>query len=88
MDMLLHGVKDTQFEIYHGHTLTNDWDMLREMNPAKMPTTTPTAKQFSPIWAGQGLGTASGVFEPVLLPRTATNLCRCDLRNLKTVQYP
>ena len=36
MNMLLHGVKDLEFEIYHGDTLTNDWDMLREMNPAKM----------------------------------------------------
>jgi type I restriction enzyme M protein len=35
MNMLLHGVKDTEFEIYHGDTLTNDWDMLRELNPAK-----------------------------------------------------
>ena len=37
MNMLLHGVKDTEFEIYHGDTLKNDWDFLREMNPAKMP---------------------------------------------------
>jgi type I restriction enzyme M protein len=37
MNMLLHGVKDTEFEIYHGDTLTNDWDILRETNPAKMP---------------------------------------------------
>jgi len=37
MNMLLHGVKDTEFEIFHGDTLTNDWDMLRETNPAKMP---------------------------------------------------
>lgn len=37
MNMLLHGVKDSEFEIYHGDTLTNDWDRLREMNPAKMP---------------------------------------------------
>ena len=35
--MLLHGVKDTEFEIYHGDTLTNDWDMLREANPARKP---------------------------------------------------
>lgn len=35
MNMLLHGVKDTEFEIFHGDTLTNDWDMLREANPAK-----------------------------------------------------
>lgn len=38
MNMLLHGVKDTEFEIYHGDTLTNDWDWLREPNPAKKPT--------------------------------------------------
>jgi type I restriction enzyme M protein len=38
MNMLLHGVKDTEFEIYHGDTLANDWDMLREMNPAKRRT--------------------------------------------------
>lgn len=37
MNMLLHGVKDTEFEIYHGDTLQNDWDMLREINPAKKP---------------------------------------------------
>jgi len=37
MNMLLHGVKDTEFEIYHGDTLLNDWDYLRETNPAKMP---------------------------------------------------
>ena len=37
MNMLLHGVKDSEFEIYHGDTLTNDWDILRELNPAKKP---------------------------------------------------
>ena len=37
MNMLLHGVKDTEFEIYHGDTLTNEWDALRERNPAKVP---------------------------------------------------
>ena len=37
MNMLLHGVKDTEFEIYHGDTLTNDWEILREQNPAKKP---------------------------------------------------
>ncbi len=35
MNMLLHGVKDSQFEIYHGDSLLNDWDRLAEMNPAK-----------------------------------------------------
>ena len=37
MNMLLHGVKDSEFEIYHGDTLTNDWEILREANPAKKP---------------------------------------------------
>ena len=35
MNMLLHGVKDTEFEIHHGDTLVNDWDILCEKNPAK-----------------------------------------------------
>ncbi|TDR30676.1 type I restriction-modification system subunit M [Hydromonas duriensis] len=35
MNMLLHGVKDTEFEIHHGDSLKNDWDILSEMNPAK-----------------------------------------------------
>lgn len=37
MNMLLHGMKDTEFDIYHGDTLKNDWDWLRETNPAKKP---------------------------------------------------
>ena len=32
MNMLLHGVKDSEFEIFHGDTLLNDWEMLREAN--------------------------------------------------------
>jgi len=35
MNMLLHGVKDSEFEIHHGDSLLNDWDLLNEMNPAK-----------------------------------------------------
>ena len=35
MNMLLHGVKDSEFEIHHGDSLTNDWDLLNEMNPSK-----------------------------------------------------
>lgn len=34
MNMLLHGVKDTEFEIFHGDTLDNEWPMLNERNPA------------------------------------------------------
>ena len=33
MNMLLHGVKDSEFEIFHGDTLTNDWDMLARDQP-------------------------------------------------------
>ena len=35
MNMLLHGLKDTEFEIYHGDSLTNDWSILQEENPSK-----------------------------------------------------
>ena len=35
MNMLLHGMKDTEFEIFHGDTLFNQWDKLNEMNPSK-----------------------------------------------------
>ena len=35
MNMLLHGVKDTEFEIFHGDTLLNEWEIMRELNPAK-----------------------------------------------------
>lgn len=35
MNMLLHGFKDSEFQIFHGDSLTNDWPILSEMNPAK-----------------------------------------------------
>lgn len=35
MNMLLHGMKDTEFEIFHGDTLENSWTLLNEMNPSK-----------------------------------------------------
>jgi type I restriction enzyme M protein len=38
MNMLLHGVKDSEFEIFHGDTLLNEWDRMCELNPAKKPT--------------------------------------------------
>jgi type I restriction enzyme M protein len=38
MNMLLHGVKDTEFEIFHGDTLLNEWDKLRDQNPAHKPS--------------------------------------------------
>ncbi len=38
MNMLLHGVKDTEFDIFHGDTLLNEWDRMREANPANKPS--------------------------------------------------
>lgn len=35
MNMLLHGLHDSEFEIFHGDTLTNDWPMLKDSNPVK-----------------------------------------------------
>jgi type I restriction enzyme M protein len=35
MNMLVHGVKDSEFEIHRGDSLLNDWDILNETNPAK-----------------------------------------------------
>lgn len=35
MNMLLHGMKDSEFKIHHGDSLVNDWDLLSEQNPAK-----------------------------------------------------
>lgn len=35
MNMLLHGVRDTEFEIFHGDSLLNEWPLLKEENPAK-----------------------------------------------------
>ncbi|MWV44044.1 type I restriction-modification system subunit M [Paenibacillus sp. HJL G12] len=35
MNMLLHGFKDSDFQISHGDSLLNDWDIFNEMNPAK-----------------------------------------------------
>ena len=38
MNMLLHGLKDTEFHIYHGDSLVNDWLILNEMNPSRKLT--------------------------------------------------
>ncbi|MDR2579822.1 MAG: type I restriction-modification system subunit M [Fibromonadaceae bacterium] len=35
MNMLLHGFMDSEFQIFHGDSLLNDWNILNEMNPAK-----------------------------------------------------
>ena len=37
MNMLLHGMNDSGFDIFHGDSLANDWPLLNEMNPAKKP---------------------------------------------------
>lgn len=33
--LILHGFKDSEFQIFHGDSLLNDWPLLNEMNPAK-----------------------------------------------------
>lgn len=38
MNMLLHGLHDSEFEIFHGDTLTNDWSLLKDSNPVKPVT--------------------------------------------------
>lgn len=38
MNMLLHGLHDSEFEIFHGDTLTNDWPLLKDSNPARPMT--------------------------------------------------
>lgn len=35
MNMILHGLKDSEFQIFHGDSLANDWNLLKEMNPTK-----------------------------------------------------
>jgi type I restriction enzyme M protein len=35
MNMLLHGMKDTEFEIFHGDTLLNQWNLFNQINPSK-----------------------------------------------------
>jgi len=35
MNMLLHGMKDSEFEIFHGDTLLNQWHLFNQMNPSK-----------------------------------------------------
>ena len=35
MNMLLHGMKDSKFKIFHGDTLLNQWGEFNQMNPSK-----------------------------------------------------
>ena len=35
MNMILHGLKDSEFQIFHGDSLANEWNLLKEMNPSK-----------------------------------------------------
>ena len=37
MNIPLHGVKDTEFDIVHSETLLNEWHTVRDQNPAKKP---------------------------------------------------
>lgn len=35
MNMILHGIKDSEFIIFHGDTLANEWSIFSEKNPSK-----------------------------------------------------
>ncbi len=67
MNMLLHGVKDTEFEIYHGDTLTNDWDMLRETEPGQEAVVRRRRRQSAlqlSLGAHRGAGRGRALQEP------------------------
>ncbi len=44
LNVLLHGVKGTEFDIHHGNSLRNNWALLTGPNPAK-------EQEFDPIVA-------------------------------------
>ncbi|MFO7228757.1 type I restriction-modification system subunit M, partial [Pseudomonas aeruginosa] len=76
MNMLLHGVKDSEFEIFHGDTLLNEWDMLRETNPAKMPRFDAVVANppFSYRWEpGEALGEDARFKNYGLAPKSAAD---------------
>ena len=60
MNMLLHGVKDSEFQIHHGDSLLNDWNILNEMNPAKkMPQLTVSSKKSFIFWTKTATASAA-----------------------------
>ncbi len=76
MNMLLHGVKDTEFEIFHGDTLLNEWDMLREPNPARKPLFDAIVANppFSYRWdAGESMGDDVRFKSHGLAPKSAAD---------------
>ncbi|MDR2364308.1 MAG: type I restriction-modification system subunit M [Zoogloeaceae bacterium] len=76
MNMLLHGVKDSEFDIFHGDTLLNEWDMLRETNPAKMPRFDAVVANppFSYRWEpGEALGEDTRFKNHGLAPKSAAD---------------
>ncbi|MDO4904285.1 MAG: type I restriction-modification system subunit M [Lautropia sp.] len=76
MNMLLHGVKDSEFEIFHGDTLLNEWDMLRESNPARMPRFDAVVANppFSYRWEpGEALGEDPRFKNHGLAPKSAAD---------------
>ena len=82
MNMLLHGVKDTEFEIRHGDSLLNDWDILNEMNPAKkMQFDAVVANPpFSYRWEpNEALGEDFRFKNYGLAPKSAADFAFCDI---------
>ncbi len=76
MNMLLHGVKDTEFDVFHGDTLGNEWDSLRELNPARKPAFDAVVANppFSYRWTpGEGMGDDVRFKSHGLAPKSAAD---------------
>ena len=43
-----------KFDIFHGDTLLNEWDMMREANPAKKPSFDALAVSFGSFHHSDG----------------------------------
>jgi type I restriction enzyme M protein len=68
VNMLLHMVKDTNFDIFHGNTLLNEWDIMREQNLAKQPR---GSRLWSCRWIASRCHAASAEWEHRKLAVTA-----------------
>ena len=85
INMLLHGVKDSEFEIFHGDSLLNDWPMLKEANPAKKCIlmqwwlTSPSAivENLTKSWARISVSKTTGLLPnlPPISPSCCTAFC-------------
>ncbi|MEI3342011.1 MAG: N-6 DNA methylase [Coprobacter fastidiosus] len=96
MNMLLHGVKDTEFEIHHGDSLLNDWNILNEINPSKkiqfdaiVANCLSAIAGSSPRGIGKRLSFVSKTMALHLnLQLTSPSCCMASTFYVKTGQWP